>query len=72
VAREDINIGPLFGLLIAQEPELCYNCNDDYTVSASFIHGPVAVGQCLFCHNPHKSKIEQGELLFPTRASQKS
>ena len=44
--------------LIAQEPELCYNCHDDYTVSALFVHGPVAVGQCLFCHNPHKSKIE--------------
>ncbi len=44
--------------LIAQEPELCYNCHDDYIVSASFVHGPVAVGQCLFCHNPHKSKIE--------------
>jgi predicted CXXCH cytochrome family protein len=44
--------------LIAQEPELCYNCHDDYTVSAPFVHGPVAVGQCLFCHNPHKSKVE--------------
>jgi predicted CXXCH cytochrome family protein len=44
--------------LIAQEPELCYNCHDDYTVSAPFVHGPVAVGQCLFCHNPHKSKIK--------------
>jgi len=44
--------------LIAQEPELCYNCHDDYTISAPFVHGPVAVGQCLFCHNPHKSKIK--------------
>jgi len=39
-------------------PKLCYNCHTDYTVSASFVHGPVAVGQCLFCHNPHRSKIE--------------
>jgi len=39
-------------------PKLCYQCHTDYTVSASFVHGPVAVGQCLFCHNPHKSKIE--------------
>ena len=39
-------------------PKLCYNCHADYTASASFVHGPVAVGQCLFCHNPHKSKIE--------------
>jgi len=44
--------------LIAPVPKLCYNCHDDYTTSAVFVHGPVAVGQCLFCHSPHKSKIE--------------
>jgi predicted CXXCH cytochrome family protein len=44
--------------LTAPVPKLCYNCHDDYTLSAAFVHGPVAVGQCLFCHNPHKSKIE--------------
>jgi len=45
-------------LLTSPLPELCYNCHTNYTVSSPFIHGPVAVGQCLFCHNPHKSKIE--------------
>jgi predicted CXXCH cytochrome family protein len=44
--------------LTAPVPKLCYGCHADYTVSAPFVHGPVAVGQCLFCHNPHKSKIE--------------
>ncbi|OHB74082.1 MAG: hypothetical protein A2Z25_11020 [Planctomycetes bacterium RBG_16_55_9] len=46
--------------LIAPVPKLCYNCHDDYTVKASFVHGPVAVGQCLVCHSdpPHKSRIE--------------
>jgi predicted CXXCH cytochrome family protein len=44
--------------LIAPVPQLCYDCHTDYTVSVPFVHGPVAVGQCLFCHNPHKSKIE--------------
>jgi len=44
--------------LIAPVPKLCYGCHADYTASTSFVHGPVAVGQCLFCHNPHKSKIE--------------
>ena len=39
-------------------PKLCYDCHADYTISASYVHGPVAVGQCLFCHNPHKTKIE--------------
>lgn len=44
--------------LNAPVPELCYTCHDNVTETASFIHGPVAVGQCLFCHNPHKSKVE--------------
>lgn len=44
--------------LTAPVPKLCYDCHTNYTASASFVHGPVAVGQCLFCHNPHKSKIE--------------
>jgi predicted CXXCH cytochrome family protein len=44
--------------LIAPVPKLCYNCHDDYTAKAAYVHGPVAVGQCLFCHSPHKSRIE--------------
>jgi predicted CXXCH cytochrome family protein len=44
--------------LIKPVPELCYECHVDYTTSASYVHGPVAVGRCLFCHNPHKSRIE--------------
>jgi predicted CXXCH cytochrome family protein len=44
--------------LIKPVPELCYECHVDYTSSASYVHGPVAVGQCLICHNPHKSRIK--------------
>jgi predicted CXXCH cytochrome family protein len=44
--------------LIKPIPELCYECHADYTTSASYVHGPVAVGQCLLCHNPHRSRIE--------------
>ena len=44
--------------LIRPVPELCYECHGDYTTSASYVHGPVAVGRCLFCHNPHRSRIE--------------
>ena len=44
--------------LTSSVPKLCYDCHTDYTASESFVHGPVAVGQCLLCHNPHKSKIE--------------
>lgn len=44
--------------LIAPVPKLCHDCHDDTTVSAPNVHGPVAVGQCLECHNPHKSQVE--------------
>lgn len=43
---------------ISSMPTLCYNCHIDYTDSATFVHGPVAVGECLFCHFPHKSRTE--------------
>jgi predicted CXXCH cytochrome family protein len=39
-------------------PQLCYKCHTNYTVSAPYVHGPVAVGQCLQCHTPHKSRIK--------------
>jgi len=39
-------------------PELCYQCHSNYTKSYRYVHGPVAVGQCLYCHNPHASKIK--------------
>ena len=44
--------------LIAPAPQLCYKCHEDPATSAAFVHGPVAVGQCLFCHNPHRTKVE--------------
>ena len=44
--------------LVKPVPELCYQCHTDYSASGCSVHGPVAVGQCLFCHNQHKSKNE--------------
>ena len=39
-------------------PELCYECHTDYSKSsANYVHGPVAVGYCLFCHEPHQTRI---------------
>ena len=43
--------------LKAPVPQLCYNCHSDYS-SNQYVHGPVAVGQCLYCHNPHASQIK--------------
>jgi predicted CXXCH cytochrome family protein len=36
-------------------PQLCYDCHTNRTETAEIIHGPVAVEDCLFCHDPHKS-----------------
>jgi predicted CXXCH cytochrome family protein len=44
--------------LIAPVPRLCYDCHDNFAISAQFVHGPVATGECLFCHHHHKSQIE--------------
>ncbi len=39
-------------------PQLCYECHDNYLSEKGWVHGPVAVGDCLFCHNPHRSTNE--------------
>ncbi len=36
-------------------PALCYDCHDEPAKAKGFVHGPVAVGECLFCHTPHRS-----------------
>lgn len=36
-------------------PQLCYDCHDDYGDRKKYLHGPVAAGACLFCHEPHSS-----------------
>jgi predicted CXXCH cytochrome family protein len=42
--------------LIRPMPDLCYSCHTDYYATDGYLHGPIAVGECVFCHNPHKSK----------------
>ena len=37
-------------------PQLCYQCHSNYASARGYVHGPVAVGACLFCHEPHRSK----------------
>ncbi|MHC4083647.1 MAG: cytochrome c3 family protein [Planctomycetota bacterium] len=44
-----------------KEPlQLCYDChpNSNYSGSVDYVHGPVAIGDCMRCHNPHRSKQE--------------
>lgn len=44
--------------LVEPLPLLCYGCHDDFTASAPYVHGPVAVGQCRQCHNPHRTQVK--------------
>lgn len=39
-------------------PGICYGCHEDYTESGLHVHGPVAVGACDFCHDPHVSSYD--------------
>ena len=53
--------------LVRQKRELCFVCHKDF-IKGSFVHGPVAVGECQACHLPHNStftgllKTEKGKL----------
>jgi predicted CXXCH cytochrome family protein len=37
-------------------PQLCFRCHTQYDNLTGWVHGPVAVGHCLACHNPHRSQ----------------
>lgn len=43
--------------LAATVPALCYQCHESLAPAAlnGWVHGPVAAGQCLVCHEPHKT-----------------
>jgi len=41
--------------LIRPKSQLCFVCHTDF-IKGSFVHGPVAVGDCLACHVPHNSQ----------------
>ena len=41
--------------LIESLPELCYSCHKGIVNKEQWGHGPVVNGQCLLCHEPHKT-----------------
>jgi predicted CXXCH cytochrome family protein len=43
------------GKLLKSQPELCYQCHEDFSTTLKVLHGPVGGGQCNMCHNPHMS-----------------
>lgn len=37
--------------------KICYQCHDDFGTKFTFLHGPVASGYCIGCHNPHNADL---------------
>jgi predicted CXXCH cytochrome family protein len=44
--------------LVAPVPDLCYQCHEELRDLPGDVHGPVAVGVCTFCHEPHRTRNE--------------
>jgi predicted CXXCH cytochrome family protein len=40
---------------VAEGAALCTTCHEVAKATDKFVHGPVAVGDCVTCHNPHGS-----------------
>lgn len=47
--------------ILKPQPQLCYNCHDDFSSYYKVVHLPVANGKCTICHTPHRS--DQKKLL---------
>ncbi len=41
------------GTMTMPQPQLCYQCHDDFATKYAYVHGPVAGGYCTACHHPH-------------------
>ncbi|MCJ7679306.1 MAG: cytochrome c3 family protein [Candidatus Aminicenantes bacterium] len=37
---------------------LCFNCHKESAFTGAYVHGPIAVGECLKCHLPHESQYD--------------
>ena len=44
--------------LLISSSDLCYKCHDNLNSTYSVLHGPVASGDCLVCHSPHRAKYK--------------
>ena len=42
--------------LLAPVPDLCHQCHKQFMDLPGHVHGPVAVGVCTFCHEPHRTR----------------
>ncbi|MCK5056288.1 MAG: hypothetical protein KAT34_06510 [Candidatus Aminicenantes bacterium] len=46
-------------LLKKERNDICYSCHKKEKFAGDYLHGPIAVGECLTCHLPHESKYER-------------
>ncbi len=58
--KATVNMSSVGGRLLAPAEELCLGCHDTKSVEVADqrnlrLHGPVASGLCIGCHNPHQS-----------------
>ena len=44
------------GFVVKTKNELCFVCHINF-IKGKYAHGPVAVGDCLACHDPHTSSL---------------
>ena len=58
---------PLTGeVLRTPQQGLCRSCHPGVPGQARYVHGPVAVNDCLFCHHPHSAVYPKLLLTEPT------
>lgn len=67
-----IAMGPTSARLRYDKTQLCFRCHEEkrpinLLSQYKWIHGPVASGACLYCHEPHKTKYQYMLLDMPVK-----
>lgn len=44
-------------VLNLSKTQLCFHCHTTFIEGYRFVHGPVAIGDCLACHDPHSTSL---------------
>lgn len=53
--QEDPDSFKEFKFPVSEDEVLCFACHEDNKTNRKYVHGPVASGDCVQCHNPHAS-----------------
>lgn len=49
----------LIGKFVKPEPDLCYQCHEDFSKRYAVLHVPVEMGECTSCHSPHMAQADK-------------